>query len=587
MKIALLSNHTIDLLVRYLPKEHSYYVPPGYDTWIGELLAAESGLETFAPELVFLLLDGRTLLKKCRSKEEGTATLDQLLSYVERLLKSYPRAGIFVSTLDIPSCSIRPMNAPGYEKSLELHWSDRLRCLSNQFDNLLFFDLKELVEQIGRERFYSAKLWYLGGTAYSMFGTRQLVRTMRLLIDTFRGRRKKCLVLDLDNTLWGGVLGEDGLEGVQLAECGEGERYYDFQCRLQELKETGVLLTIASKNNDADVREMLRNHPFMVLRENDFAVIKANWNHKSQSIREIAEELNINTDSFVFVDDNPLEREEVRRMLPEVVVVDFPEPELLEELAGKLFREYFYTFRVTGEDAQKTLQYFQESRRKKALAEAETFVDYLQSLDICIDIHSAKPEEIVRVAQLTQKTNQFNLTTRRYTTGDIAERLSNPDWRIYTVHTRDRFGENGLVCVLILYRDRRVEHGENTVGIDTFLMSCRIMGRQVEDAVMETIENLLRREGILRIRAEYLPTSKNLPVAGLFERLGYSVIDSFDDGRKRYCLDLSEEKPQRFFCATINVGGEPFLTPVAEEERSKWSDDFTRHGSKHPELVDI
>lgn len=562
MKIALLSNFTIDLLARSLPRDHTYYVPPGYDTWIGELLAADTGLKKFAPEIVFLVLDGNSLLQKCTTKEEGLAILDMLFPYVEKLLKSYPESEVFVSTIDVPERCIRPQNAAKPEKSFELYWHDRLCALLNQYDNLSIFDLKELIAQTGRKSFYSAKLWYMGGAPYSMPGNRQTVEAMRRLIETYRGGRGKCLVLDLDNTLWGGVLGEDGIEGVQLSECGEGARYWDFQRRLAELKATGVLLAIASKNNDADVREMFRNHPHMILRENDFALIKANWNPKSRSIKEIAEELNIGLDAIVFVDDNPLEREEIRQMLPDVTVVDFPEPEHLEELARTLFQNHFHLLRSTDEDAQKTLLYHQESQRKKAIAEADSFDDYLGSLDIRIDIHPARVEEIARVAQLTQKTNQFNLTTRRYTTRDIAEKIAGPDWRVYAVHTRDRFGKNGLVSVLIFYLNRRSETGEIVAELDTFLMSCRVMGRHIEDGILEAIEKILQREGVCAIQAEYLPTSKNAPVARLFERVGYTMVDSFPDGRKQYYLDLEEERPERRVYAAINFDDKTVGSPA-------------------------
>ena len=553
MQIAVLSNLTTDVLIRLLPKEYDCYLPPGFDGWIEEILAHDSGLKRHRPEVIFLLLDGTYLLRQALTVDGGKAELDRVLQYIEKIAADYADEAVFVSTLDIPQRSILPASALRPERNWESHWYERLCQMSLRYRNLAVFDLKELVEQQGRERFYAPRLWYLGGLPFSMHGNRVLAKTMSRFVETCRGFRKKCLVLDLDDTLWGGVLGEEGIEGVLLGPTGEGAQYRDFQLRLRELKDTGVLLAVASKNNDADVREMFRLHPHMVLRENDFAVIKANWNPKSQNLREIAVELNIGIDSLVFFDDNPLEREEIRQSLPEVAVPDFPHPSRLEETAVTLFRNYFHTVRVTDEDAKKTLLYLQEEQRKKSVVEAPSFDDYLRSLNLRIAVHTATFDEIPRIAQLTHKTNQFNLTTYRYAPVDIAEKLRSPDWRIYTVHVSDRFVDNGLVSVVIVHLTRRSKAEETVAKIDTFLMSCRVMGRFIEDAVLETIEERLRADNIRHIRADYIPTSKNLPVASLYERLGYTLLETLQDGRKRYQLDCRDEKPLRRFYATVDV----------------------------------
>ena len=323
-------------------------------------------------------------------------------------------------------------------------------------------------------------------------------------------QRKKCLVLDLDNTLWGGVLGEDGIEGVQLDGDYPGKAFHTWQEGLRELANAGVILAICSKNNEADVEALFAARE-MPLKLEDFVNKRINWQDKATNIRAIAEELNIGLDSMVFVDDNPTERELIRQQLPMVAVPEFPtQPYGLTELYAQLVREYFSVYALTDEDRKKTEQYRQNASRKQLEAQFTDMTDFLRSLEMKLKIErvDAQSMSIPRVAQMTQKTNQFNLTTRRYTEDDIRSMIARGA-EVWTLAVSDRFGDNGVTGLMILKPD-------NGWIIDTLLMSCRVLGKGIEEAFFKTV--IGRYEGALA--AQYIPTAKNGHVAEFYERMG-------------------------------------------------------------------
>lgn len=348
-------------------------------------------------------------------------------------------------------------------------------------------------------------------------------------------QRKKCLVLDLDNTLWGGVLGEDGTDGILLGGEYPGKAYSYWQQALLELSRNGVILALCSKNNEADVIDAWENNPHMVLKREHFSAVRINWSDKASNIRELADELNIGLDSMVFLDDNPAERELIRQMLPQVVVPDFPEkPYELMPFFKILVDSYFRIYAVTSEDRAKTEQYRANAMRT---AEQSRFVDmesYLYSLDIEIDVISADEHNLPRIAQMTQKTNQFNLTTRRYTEADVKQRLVQ-GWHVYCMSVRDRFGDNGITGTVFME-----PMDDTTMRIDSLLLSCRILGKGIEDAFAKTVLNLMRLDGVRRIFAEYVPTAKNGQTASFYDRMGMTLIGTDVDGTKHYEMDLVE-----------------------------------------------
>ena len=346
-------------------------------------------------------------------------------------------------------------------------------------------------------------------------------------------RRKKCLVLDLDNTLWGGILGEDGVDGIQLGGDYPGKAYSLWQQALLQLSHNGVILALCSKNNEADVDEVWQHTPNLVLTREHFGAVRINWRDKATNMRELSDELNIGLDSMVFIDDNPGERELIKQVLPEVEVPDFPsKPYQLMPFFKELVEKYFRIYSVTSEDKAKTEQYQANAKRR---AEQSRFADlesYLYSLDMQLDIIPADEHNLARIAQMTQKTNQFNLTTRRYSETELRQFIDQ-GWTIFCVSVSDRFGDSGITGAIILQPVDDI-----TLNIDSLLLSCRILGKGIEEAFVKTVFNLMRLDGYRRLTADYLPTAKNGQTADFYDRLGMSMVTASDDGVKHYSMDL-------------------------------------------------
>ncbi len=537
MKTALLSNITIDSIAsRYISETgDDLFVSRGYNTWMQELVAPTSDLYAFAPAIVFVLLDGRELLPDAWSDAEAFSGLDSTLAALAAASRERTDISFVVSTLDIPRRSLAPLAFPRIEEALQARWREGL-----DKEGIVVLDLSDIVTTLGRSHCYSPKMWYLGGLRFSQIGEKAIVREMRRIRNAFAGLRKKLLALDLDNTLWGGVVGEDGVGGIDLAPTGTGSRFYDFQKRIKDLADMGVLLAIVSKNNPQDALDAIRNHPHMPLREDDFVAVKANWLPKPQNLKDLAATLNIGLDSFVFLDDSPVEREAVRASLSEVTVPDFPaDTSTLEPFITELSREYFLLPRTTREDAEKTAMYRSEAKREDEKSRFDSLDSFLESLQMELTLRPLSGNDIPRAAQLTQKTNQFNVTTRRYTEADLARMSQDPSWFIRIGSLKDRFGDFGQILLLIAH----IETPEATV--DTFLMSCRAMGRGVEETALNVFEDQLRDAGVERLFARYVPTQKNAPVADLWPRMGYEPTDQLrcgedgsSDGERRYVLDL-------------------------------------------------
>ena len=359
------------------------------------------------------------------------------------------------------------------------------------------------------------------------------------------GTRKKCLVLDLDNTLWGGVLGEDGISGIKMSGDYPGNAFMYFQEGLVALANSGVIITVCSKNNEADVKELWAKNPFVKLGPKHIAAYRINWQNKADNIRELAKELNIGLDSMVFVDDNPTERELVRQQLPMVAVPEFPKrPYGLMEFYTMLVDTYFRTYRLTNEDLAKTEQYKANARRASEQTKFTDLADFIRSLDIHIDIIRADEFNIPRIAQMTQKTNQFNLTTHRYTEADINSFIAKGDY-VYCISVSDKFGDNGITGEII------AERSGDTATIDTLLLSCRILGKDIESAFVKTVLNVLYDNGIRTVKAQYLPTAKNGQVADFYDRLGFERIAEHD-GVREYRLTLdSKQEIEDYYTITI------------------------------------
>lgn len=378
----------------------------------------------------------------------------------------------------------------------------------------------------GKEAFFEDRTWYLAKMAVC---TDVLPAVASRILDTvlaLNGRVKKCVVVDLDNTLWGGVIGDDGIDGIQLGELGDGPAFAALQRWLLELKRRGILLAVCSKNNNDTAREPFEKHPEMLLKLDDFAAFVANWENKAQNIQQIQKSLNIGMDSFVFLDDNPFERNLVREMLPDVTVPELPEdpamvPAFLESL--HLFEAVSYS----EEDAARTAQYQAEASRTAAQAKFQSYDEYLEALDMQGEIKPFDSFHFPRIAQLTQRSNQFNLRTQRYSESDIAQMAQDPEYLTRYMTLSDRYGEHGLISVVICKKI-----AEDTLFIDTWLMSCRVLRRGVEECLFDAIVKMTLDAGYKYLRAEYLPTAKNKMVEHFYDTMGMQP-----EGNGRYFLD--------------------------------------------------
>ncbi len=342
------------------------------------------------------------------------------------------------------------------------------------------------------------------------------------------------LVLDLDNTLWGGVVGETGALGVALGESPDGEAYRSFQKHAKALSKRGIVLAVASKNNPADGREPFEKNPEMILGLDDIAAAEINWEPKGTTIRRLAETLSLGLDSFVFFDDNPAEREQVRQAIPEVAVADVPaEPaEYVRALQAGL---WFEAASLTEADRERAEQYAVERKRRELQQSAGTMEDYLRSLEMVADVREIDEADLMRVVQLLGKTNQFNLTTRRHGREDVLRLLALPDAVGMTLRVEDRFGDHGLIGVMIAVP---ADDDPRALRIDTSLMSCRVIGRTVEQFFIGELLERARRLGYREIRGEYIPTKKNALVSELYDRLGFKRVRVDDDGSVHYALEV-------------------------------------------------
>lgn len=413
-------------------------------------------------------------------------------------------------------------------------FNNHASALAVSHPNVKWVDFTEFTSRYDADTLVNWKYYLLSQTLLNPKLARDFHAWWRRLEGELALQRKKCLILDLDNTLWGGVLGEDGIDGIKLGGDYPGKAFSYWQRSILQLARNGVILAVCSKNNEADVDEAWRQNPFMVLKREHFSSLRINWQDKATNIREIATELNIGLDSMVFVDDNPTERELIKQMLPQVEVPDFPDkPYELMPFFKLLVEKYFRIYAVTSEDRAKTEQYRANAMRKAEQSHFADLESYLYSLDMQLDIIPADEHNLSRISQMTQKTNQFNLTTRRYTEADVHQRLDQ-GWRVYCMSVSDRFGDNGITAAIFL---EPVD--DTTINIDSLLLSCRILGKGIEEAFIKTIFNLLRLDGYRQLTADYLPTAKNGQTADFYDRMGMICDRADDAGAKHYTMALS------------------------------------------------
>lgn len=535
-KIALLSNITTDLLIGKLCRKYDFYQPEGYDTWVQEVIDPSAGLYSYGADAVVVLLDG-TEGRSWKNVEEGTEKLDLWKQAISTLVSNTTTIPIFVSTIDIRENRIKSLSERKHRYEWCNEWYQYAQGLADSRRNVYIFDLADTILEIGRKQFYSNKMWYISSMPYSRDGLKAVATEIDRVLGSAFSSRKKTVALDLDGTLWGGVIGEDGVDGIELSDHKEGQRYYDFQRQLLEMKNRGIVLAVISKNNSEDAEAAIQGHPAMLLRDDDFVRRKINWENKAINLKAVEGELNLTEGGFIYIDDNPVERETVKGECPEMLVPDFPEDtaELLT-FAEDIWFDYCRPLRVLGEDRKKTQMYQNEAKRKQEMSESLNLDDYIAKLEMVADIHRMRESELERVVQLINKTNQFNMTTKRYTQAEVKEIAENPANAIYVVYSSDKYGDSGLISVIILIGDGA------GVRIDTFLMSCRVMGRKLENVIINEVAAKYGNKLI----GEFMPTAKNAPVKDLYDRLGFEMI-SDDDDHKIYKMKDYRKKNYKFY----------------------------------------
>ena len=418
-----------------------------------------------------------------------------------------------------------------------------LMDLSQRYANLFICDIAGLQNKLGRDMMFAPNVYVSTEMVLSIDALPYVASRVMDIICSIKGQFKKCLILDLDNTVWGGVIGDDGLEGIQLGHgLGIGKAFTEFQMWVKKLKQRGVIICVASKNNEETAKEPFEKHPDMVLKLEDIAVFQANWETKVDNIRTIQRILNIGFDSMVFLDDNPFERNIVRENIPGITVPELPQDpgEYLEYLYSQ---NLFETASYSQADKDRTKQYQVEAQRVSLQKTFSNEADFLKSLDMTSVVSGFNKFNTPRVAQLSQRSNQFNLRTVRYTEADIEALGQDPDVIDLSFTLEDKFGDNGLIAVIIMKKQ-----DEETLFIDTWFMSCRVLKRGMEDFTLNTMVEAAREKGYKRIVGEYLPTPKNKMVENHYPSLGFQKLEGTPTAQ--YVLDVEQYQPRENYIKT-------------------------------------
>jgi len=518
-----------------------------YDTIEVEAFDPSSSLYGFQPEFV-CILQSTEHLKRSYYDDPGNrsafaAERAGRIEAVWRAIIDRSGARVIQSTFVIPM--ERPFGNYGLKvgEMLQQTVADVNREMTIRaagIPGVLFNDVEYLASWIGRRQFVDERLWALTKSLCALEVLPNVAQNIVDIVLASLGRTVKCVVLDLDNTVWGGVVAEDGIERLALGDLDPGYAFRHFQHFLRDLSRRGVILTVCSKNDEATALSVFREHPDMVLREEDIAVFVANWDDKAMNIRRIRDQLNIGFDSMVFLDDNPFERNLVRQLLPEVIVPELPDDPVhyvraLSEL------NLFETASSSALDANRTVLYHEASLREEERDRFEGIEAYLRSLETVASVKAFEKADLPRIAQLIERSNQFNLTTRRHSEAVCATMMTDRDVRTFTISLSDRFGKFGLILVAILRKTGA------DLEIDSFLMSCRVLQRGVEQFAMNRIFEIAGECGAERVVGRYIPTAKNGMVERFFEQFGFTEEEKDESGAATWSLGVEAYSPREVF----------------------------------------
>ena len=555
LRVAWLGNHTLEPLVRQataLAFVHGTTLANhagGFGQHFQAVLDPQTGLQQFAPDAIVLTLSLRVLAPRLARggaampedarREEARKVLEHVRQWVAAA-RERTAATLLVANFPgvaRPALGLADPGSPAGDAALHAWLNGELAAAWRDDPQVHVLDVDGAIAGAGRRASWNPAMYHLAKIEWGGPGLEAAGELFARALSALARPAKKCLLLDLDNTLWGGVVGEDGVDGIKV-QAGDptGEAFLEFQRAVLDVKARGVVLGLVSKNNREDVLEAFERLD-LPLSLDDFAATRIDWEHKHVNIRQIAEELNIGLDSLVFVDDSPVECELVRQMLPDVEVMALPrDPAAYAD--ALLDTWYFDKLALTIEDTRKTEQYRDNAARAASRRSAADLGSYLESLGTCLEIGKASDGELERLHQLFCKTNQFNLTTKRYRLPELKRFAGSDEWLFEWVRVRDNFGDLGLVGAWLV---RLVPEEPE---IDSFILSCRALGREVETAVCNHIKQRVFAAGAEVLRGRFLPTAKNRPAAGFYEAQGFTLVEEGEDGASTWRIAAAEGQPR-------------------------------------------
>ncbi|MGD8622755.1 MAG: HAD-IIIC family phosphatase [Anaerolineales bacterium] len=547
IRLALLGSFTLDAITPFMVEALDRRGLRG-EINLGEfgqiaqsILDPESKLYTSHPDGVIIIPAFEDLFNsfyddpQSLSINEAEARIQERASEIQQwmqiILERLPEALCLLLTWtpdQLPFEHILDPQAPGRGQVLSDRWCELIRKMGEISPRVVIVDWAHYCSKYGTRTYTDPRLWYLGRIRLNPEGFAALSDLIAAHIAAYRNMAKKVAVVDLDNTLWGGIIGEDGMSRLVLGEDGLGLAYVDFQRELRKLHDAGIVLAICSKNNPDDAWLVFEQHEAMVLKRSHFAAARINWQDKATNMREISRELNLGMDSFVFFDDNPVERDWVRTALPEVEVPELPEdpgyrPQFIREMAS------FQRIQLTKEDLQRAESYRAQSLRSQLKGSVASLDEFIASLEQVVKISPVHEGSLARAAQMCQRTNQFNLTTKRHTLADLENMIADSDHELYTISVKDRYGDSGITGLAIM----RLK--EDEAHIDTFLLSCRVLGRKIEDGLLAFLADRARERGTKTLFGYYYPTKKNVQVADFYQSHGFA-----ENGENQFQLELAK-----------------------------------------------
>ncbi|MGB7757998.1 MAG: HAD-IIIC family phosphatase [Salinisphaera sp.] len=562
LKVAWLGNHTLEPALRQATVSaflHGVVLGAhsgDYNQHMQAVLDPGSALHAYVPDAIVLslslrglaptLVSGGAALSADARMAEAQRVFEHVDQWVEAA-RAHTQAALMVCNFAHPpqaALGLADRRSRAGSAALIGDLNERLARAYRDDPRVHVLDVDFAIANAGRQATWNARMYHLAKMEWNGPGLHAAADIIARALCALVRPAKKCLMLDLDNTLWGGVVGEDGIGALKIEEGDSvGEAFREFQRVLLDIKARGVLLALVSKNNPEDVDEAFAALD-MPLTRADFAAWRVNWEHKPLNIESIAAELNIGIDGTVFIDDNPAECELVRQTLPQVEVVSLPRDPA--DYADLLWRSWsFDKLTLTEEDTRKTEQYRENAARTETLRSATDLSAYLENLGTRVEIGPASERDLARLHQLFSKTNQFNLTTKRYSLSQLSKFADSDDWLFEWIRVRDNFGDLGLVGAYL------VDLAAEEPTIDSFILSCRAMGREIETAACNRIKQVVFDRGAETLCADFTPTPKNRPVAAFYESQGFDVVAANEAGKKRHRLQRSDARPRE--CAALTV----------------------------------